>query len=170
VALAAAGFALTDLVGDIEDGDAFIDKALELNPNLTWAWLYSGWVKAQMGDADRAIECIARAKRLSPHDPQDLSIQTAMAFAHFIAGRYSESLACARAAVRLRPNLQVVNCLAAASAAQAGQPAEARKAVERLLRLNPSLRVADTFVTRRIRRPEDIARWTDGLRQAGLPE
>jgi TolB-like protein/DNA-binding SARP family transcriptional activator len=170
VALATGGFALADLVGDIEDGDAFIEQALELNPNLAWAWLYSGWVKAATGDADRAIERIACAKRLSPHDPQDISIQNAMAFAHFIAGRYGESLACAQAAVRVRPNLQVVNCLAAASAALAGQPAEARKAMERLLRLNPSLRVADTLVSRRIRRPEDIARWTDGLRQAGLPE
>jgi TolB-like protein/Tfp pilus assembly protein PilF len=170
VALATAGFALADLVGDIEDGEAFIDRALELNPNLAWAWLYSGWVKATIGDADQAIERIAQAKRLSPHDPQDVSIQIAMAFAHFIAGRYGESLACAQAAVRVRPNLQVVNCLAAASAALAGQPAEARKAMERLLRLNPSLRVADTLVTRKIRRPDDIARWTDGLRQAGLPE
>jgi len=170
VALATAGFALADLVGDIEDGDAFIERALELNPNLAWAWLYRGWVKATIGDADRAIECIARAKRLSPHDPQDLSIQLAMAFAHFIAGRYGESLACAQAAVRLRPNVQIANCLAATSAALGDQPAEARKAMERLLRLNPSLRVADTLVTRKIRRPEDIARWTNGLRQAGLPE
>jgi len=170
VALATAGFALADLVGDIEDGDAFIERALELNPNLAWAWLYSGWVKATIGDADRATECIARAKRLSPHDPQDVSIQLAMAFAHFIAGRYGESLACAQAVVRVRPNLQLVNCLAAASAALADQPAEARKAIERLLRLNPSLRVADTLITRRIRRPDDIARWTNGLRQAGLPE
>jgi tetratricopeptide (TPR) repeat protein len=170
VALATAGFALADLVGDIEDGDAFIERTLELNPNLARAWLYSGWVKATIGDADRATECIARAKRLSPHDPQDVSIQLAMAFAHFIAGRYGESLACAQAAIRLQPNPQIANCLAAASAALADQPAEARKAMERLLRLNPSLRVADTLITRRIRRPDDIARWTDGLRQAGLPE
>jgi hypothetical protein len=33
--------------------------------------------------------------------------------------------------------------------------------MERLLRLNPSLRVANTLVTRRIRRPEDIVRWTN---------
>ena len=37
VALCTAGFALADLVGEIEDGDAFIEKALTLNPNLAWA-------------------------------------------------------------------------------------------------------------------------------------
>jgi adenylate cyclase len=170
VALSTAGFALADLIGDIDDGDAFIEKALNLNPNLAWAWLYSGWVKAASGDADLAIERIARAKRLSPHDPQDFSIQTALAFAHFIAGRYAEALACAHAAVRDRPNYQLANCLAAASAALAGQPAEARKATERLRRLNPALRNADAGVIQMIRRPEDLARWTDALRKAGLTE
>jgi len=170
VALATAGFALGDLVGDFEDGAAFIEKALELNPNLAWAWLYSGWLSAAVGEADLAIERITRAKRLSPHDPQDLSIHTAMAFAHFIAGRYGDSLACAQAAVRNRSNFQIVNILAAVSAALAGQADEARRAVERLQRFNPSLRVADTLIARKFRRPEDIARWADALRQAGLPE
>src|SRR5262245_61109099 len=170
VALATAGFALAQLVGDIEDGNAFIDKALELNPNLAWAWLYSGWVKSTLGDADLAIEHLARAKRLSPHDPQEVSIQTAIAFTHFIAGRYVEAFACAQAAVRDRPNFQIGHCLAAASAALAGQPTEARKAMERLRRLSPNLRVAAAGVVKLFHRPEDLARWTDALRQAGLPE
>jgi adenylate cyclase len=51
VALCTAGFALAELVGEAEDGDAYIEKALALNPNLAWAWLYSGWVKASSGNA-----------------------------------------------------------------------------------------------------------------------
>jgi TolB-like protein/class 3 adenylate cyclase/Tfp pilus assembly protein PilF len=170
VALATAGYTLAQLVGDIDDGDAFIDKALELNPNLAWAWMYSGWVKSTMGDADLAIERIARARRLSPHDPQASSAQAAMAFAHFIAGRYGEAFACAQVAARDRPNFLLVHCLAAASAALAGQPTEARKAMERLRRLDPNLRAADAGVVKSFHRPEDLARWTDALRQAGLPE
>jgi tetratricopeptide (TPR) repeat protein len=139
-----------------------------LNPNLASAWLYSGWAKAMLGDADRALECIARAKRLSPHDPQDASIQTAMAFAYFIGEHYSEALACAQAAVRDWPNFQVANCLVAACATLAGQPDEARKAIERARRLNPSLCAADGILV--IHRPADMARWTAALRQAGLPE
>jgi tetratricopeptide (TPR) repeat protein len=168
VALSTAGFALAVTVGEIEDGDAFIDAALALNPNLAWAWLYSGWVKAMLGDTELAIECIARAKRLSPHDPQDISIRTAMAFAHFIAGRYGEALACAQAAARNRPQMQVVHSLAAASAALAGRPDEARKAVDRLRTLDPDVRLADARRTILIRRPDDLARWTNALRLAGL--
>jgi hypothetical protein len=69
-----------------------------------------------------------------------------------------------------RPKPRIGNFLAAVSAALADQPAEARKAMERLLRLNPSSRVADALVTRRIRRPDDVARRTNRLRQTGLPE
>ncbi len=170
IALCTAGFALADLVGEIEDGAAFIEKALALNPNLAWAWLYSGWVKAALGEADLALERIARARRLSPHDPQDFSIHSATAFAQFIAARYGEALASAQAAVRDRPNYQLAICLLAASAAMAGQSAEARKAVDQLLRLNPELRVADARFFQMIHRPEDIERWTSAFRKAGLPE
>jgi hypothetical protein len=55
-------------------------------------------------------------------------------------------------------------------AAMAGQPAEARKAMERLRRLSPNLRVADAGVIKLFHRREDLVRWTDALRQAGLPE
>ena len=122
-----------------------------------------------LGDADLALERIARARRLSPN-PQDFSIHSAMAFAHFIAARYGEALASAQTALRVRPNYQIAICLAAASAALAGQPAEAHKAMDRLRELNPDMRVADACLLQMIRRPEDIVRWTDALHQAGLSE
>ncbi len=170
VALCTAGFALADLVGDIDDGDAFTEKALGLNPNLAWAWLYSGWVKAYAGNAELAIERIARAKRLSPSDPQDFSIQTAMAFARFIAERYDDALACAESAIRDKPNNRLPACIAAASAALAGRQGEARKAMDLVRRLDPDLRIANVAAVQVFGRPEDFSRWTDGLRKAGLPE
>jgi tetratricopeptide (TPR) repeat protein len=45
VALATAGMALAYVVGDLDEGAAFIDQALVLNPNLAWARLFSGYVK-----------------------------------------------------------------------------------------------------------------------------
>jgi len=170
VALCTAGFALADLVGNIEDGDAFIEKALGLNPNLASAWLYSGWVQARKGDAGLAMERLARAKRLSPHDPQDFSIQTAMAFAHFIAGRYGESLACAESASRNKPDFLLPICIAAASGVLAGRMTEARRAVDRLQQLNPNLCISNVRFLQVFDRPEDSAKWIDGLRKAGLPE
>ena len=47
---------------------------------------------------------------------------------------------------------------------------EARKAVERLLQLQPGLRVAEARLFQIISRPQDVERWADALRKAGLPE
>src|SRR5262245_28548438 len=69
VALCTAGFALADVVNELEDGDALIDRALTLNPNLAMAWTFSGWVKISLGKPDLAIERLAQAMRLSPYDP-----------------------------------------------------------------------------------------------------
>ena len=127
-------------------------------------------MKAGTGRPDLAVEHIARARRLSPNDPQDFSIHTAMGFAHFVAGRYEEGMASAQAAVRDRPGYQLANCILAANAALAGQPIEARKAIERVLKATPGLRMADARFLQTIGRAEDLARWAEALRLAGLPE
>ena len=169
VALSTAGFALADIGGSIGDGDAFIDKALSLNPNLAAAWLYSGWVKAQMGDSVAALERLAHAERLSPHDPQEQSIQVAKGFTHFIVGRYGEALACAQSAIRARPTHLIGLCVAAASAALQHQPAEAEKAMAALRALYPDLRLSNVDIIQ-VMRDEDFVKWIEGLRLAGMPE
>ena len=53
----------------------------------------------------------------------------------------------------------------------AGRPEEAHETVVRLQRLNPTLRVSNLkHVLGPYRRAEDLARYEEGLRKAGLPE
>jgi tetratricopeptide (TPR) repeat protein len=170
VALCTAGFALCDFVADVEDGDALIERALQLNPNLAWAWLFSGWAKVALGEPEVAIERLAHAMRLSPQDPQVFSMQTAMASAHFVAGRYAEALSWAETAIRERPNFVLSTCIATASAALAGRLDEACRAMARLRELDPALRISNVGVLQVLRRLGDLDRLTDGLRKAGLPE
>jgi TolB-like protein len=68
VALGAGGWALALVVGDLDDAGAFIDRALELNPNLAVTWQFSGWVRVWLGEPEVAIEHLARGMRLSPLD------------------------------------------------------------------------------------------------------
>jgi len=170
VALCTAGLALANVVGDVDNGAALIDRAVMLNPNLAWAWLFSGWVKVLLGEPEVAIERFARAMRLSPQDVQFFNMQTGTAGAHFVAGNYVEALTWAEAAVRDRPHYVLANSIIAASAALAGRPAEAHKAIARLRQLVPASRISNLVDLLLMRRPEDFARWVDGLRQAGLPE
>jgi tetratricopeptide (TPR) repeat protein len=170
VALCTAGISLAYVVGDLDDGAAFIDRALVLNLNLAWAWLFSGWVKVWLGEPEVAIEHIAQALRLSPHDPDVFSMQSATASAHFIAGRYAEALSWAETAMRVRPTFLQAPLAAAASGALAGRLAEAERAMARLRRLEPELRISNLKDLLPTRRQEDFARWAEGLRRAGLPE
>jgi adenylate cyclase len=170
VALAMAGFALADFVGRLEDGDALITQALALNANLAWAWYYSGWVKASLGEPEAAIEHVTRAMRLSPNDPQMFGMHTALGFAHFVAGRYAQALAFSEAAARAQPEFPFATCLAAASAALAGQLEIAQRSMATLRQLAPGLRLSNLRSLQPIRRPEDYAKWEQGMRLAGLPE
>ena len=170
VALCTAGFAVADVVGDVDYGGVLIDRALVLNPNLAAAWYFSGWVKIWLGEPEVAIERVARALRLSPNDPQMVIMQTTIAMAHFFAGRYAEALSGAQAALREKPDVFLGICIAAASQALAGRFTEAEKAGTHLRQLMPKLRISNLRDQFPIRRPEDFARWAEGLKKAGLPE
>ncbi len=170
MALCTAGFTLAYVGRDLDKGNALIDRALELNPNLAWAWLYSGWVKVWIGEPERALEHIARSMRLSPHDAQLSRMQTATAYAHFIAGRFSEALSWAEKAFREGPEQVSAIRILAASSAMAGRQEQAMKALGRLRELDPTLRLSNLKDLLAFRRPEILDRIAEGLRKAGLPE
>jgi TolB-like protein/Tfp pilus assembly protein PilF len=169
LALCTAGFAIADVVDELADGDALIDHALALNPNLAWAWMFSGWVKISLGEPEAAIERLSHAMRLSPHDPYLFGMLSAMASAHLSAGRYAEALAWAEKASRVRPHL-LSACIIAVSRALAGRTEEARNAVATLQRLDPDLRISNLKSVISYLQDIDFAKWVDGLRKAGLPE
>jgi tetratricopeptide (TPR) repeat protein len=54
-ALSAAGLSLAYIAGEVDEGAALLDRALALNPNLAWAWYFSGWVKVYLGEPEVAI-------------------------------------------------------------------------------------------------------------------
>jgi tetratricopeptide (TPR) repeat protein len=170
LALCTAGIALDFVVGDISDGAALIDRAIVLNPNLAWAWLFGGWAKLWLGEADAAIERIVRAMRLSPNDPHSFSMYTAMAAAHFFADRFIEALLWAEMAIRERPNFTLPALVAAASNGHLGRLADAEKAMARVRRLDPELRISNLGERYINARHEVFAKWEEGLRLAGLPE
>src|SRR5262245_21607026 len=124
----------------MEFGDALINQALMLNPNLAWLWLFSGWVKAMSGEPELTIEHVTRAMRLSPNDPQRWSMYAALGVAHFVAGRYTQALTFAQAAVRSFPEFLLIGCIAAGSAALAGRFEEAKISIKSVHQLDPDLR------------------------------
>jgi TolB-like protein len=170
VSLAFGGLALAYVAGDLERGEALIDRALMLNPNLMAAWYASGWVKAFLGETEIAIEHVARAMRLSPLDPLMFLMQGVTALAHFVAGHYDEATEWAAKAVREQPNFLGAMRNVAVSSALAGRLDEAKQALARVRRLDPDMCISNLKDRVGPYRPEDLARFAEGMRLAGLPE
>jgi adenylate cyclase len=169
--LCGSGRTLAFVVRDLGVGTGLVDRALMLNSNLAEAWRCSGWMRIWLGDPKLAIEHFARAMRLNPLGRWLADIQSGIAHAHFFLGRYDEAVSWAILALQDNPDFQAGARISAASNGIAGRPEEAREAVVRLRRLNPVLRVSNLgHVLGPYRRVEDLARYEEGLRKAGLPE
>ncbi|MDH4654727.1 MULTISPECIES: winged helix-turn-helix domain-containing protein [unclassified Pseudomonas] len=170
VALTRGGHALAHLVGDLDVGIALVDRAQMLNSNLATAWFLGGVLRALRGETDAAIEHLNHAARLSPLDPEMFRMQVGMAIANYFAGRFDVSSAWAERALENLPSLLPAVALVAASNALLGRMDKAQHAMQRLHELNPSLRISNLKDWLPIKRPEDFARFAEGLRLAGLPE
>ena len=170
IALSTGGLALAYVTGDLEGGAALIDRALALNPNLTTAWYASGWVRAFLGETDLAIDHVAHAMRLSPLDPLMFLMQAATAVAYFVAGRYAEAAEWAAKANREQPSFLGAIRNLAASNALCGHLEQAQKALARAHDLDPGLRISNLKDRVGPYRPDDFARFAEGMRLAGLPE
>jgi tetratricopeptide (TPR) repeat protein len=142
-----------------------------LNSNLAEAWHRGGWMKNWLGEPEPAIERFARAMRLSPLDPRMSGMRNGTAHAHFFLGRYDEAASWAAMTLQDNPDHPPGLRIGAASNAMAGRPEQAHKAMARLRQLNPALRISTLKdVVGPFRRAEDLSRYEEGWRQAGLPE
>jgi hypothetical protein len=108
--------------------------------------------------------------RLSPLDLRMSGMRAGTAYAHFLLGRYDKAASWSAMALQDRPDFQGGLRIAAASNAMAGWPEQAHRAVARLRQLNPALRVSTLKNLMGPWHAEDLSRFEEGLRRAGLPE
>jgi TolB-like protein/tetratricopeptide (TPR) repeat protein len=170
IVLSRAGHALVDVVHDFEAGHHFIDRAIALNPNLASVWYASGWLRVFIGDPETAVNHLAKFERISPFDPAIPRMHSAAAFAHVFCGRYELGIAHAEMALRENPDLHMGLRVAAMSYALAGQLDSARKTMARLREVDPTLRMSNLQEVTPLQRRQDITKYAEGLRKAGLPE
>jgi TolB-like protein/class 3 adenylate cyclase len=170
VALCYAGYALVHAAYELESGAAIIERATALNPHLAIAWQLSGTVQAFLGRSEVAIEHTMRAMRLSPLDPSLSLMQSSLALAYFIAGRYDDASIWSDRAMQEGTSFLPAFRMAVASKALAGRQEEARNALGRMLQIDPTARISNSAERALFRRIQDVTRFEDGLRKAGLPE
>jgi adenylate cyclase len=169
-ALATAGFVVAVAGHDYETALTAFDRSFALSGSCAFALGFSSIVRAWRGDDAIAIEQADRALRVSPFDPLIYLPYIGLAYAHFAAGRYEETVAAASLAAQSNPRFSVPQILHAAALGCLDRTEDARTVVQRLLELQPGLTVASAILSARYVNPENIAALANALRRAGLPE
>ncbi len=165
-----AGFPLAYVAGDVERAAALVSGAIQLDPNLGGARLWMGWINVYLGEHDAAIQQLETGLRLNPLDPRRYGFMTAMAYAHFFAGRYEESWRLADEAVRQQPNYVAGLIALMMSNVAMGRLEEARRCCTLVVKLDPGRRMSDGTTRAPFRRPQDVKKHEDACRAAGMPE
>ena len=170
-ALWMGGWGMLMLAGEHAAGMSAMERSLALNPNSALASCFFGWAQSYRHQSQRAIEALERARRLSPLDPQPWVFYGGLAHAHFAAGRWGEAIEWADRALHAQPRMTAVVGVKAAACSHLGRAEEARAYVGRYLELRPGSTIGNVGgYVRTAVSPEFRAAYTDGLRQAGMPE
>ena len=108
--------------------------------------------------------------RLNPLDPRVFLTQSAMAFAHFIAGRDQDASDWATRAARMKPNWMPALRVSIAANAMLGHVAEARHGVQAYQRVDPDVSIRKICQHYPFQRKQDKQRLVEALRKAGIRE
>ena len=155
------------VVGDSESEIEMADRAVALNPNSYRAWFCRGWVYRIAGLPEEALRSFDRAIHMSPVDPEQYRLFLGIGYALIELGRFDEAIVAGKKALRQMPSFpQIHRCLASAFT-HLGRDAEARKAAERVLELDPGFTIS-AWIARGGQTNSKLL--IEGLRKAGLPE
>jgi TolB-like protein len=149
-------------------GDAArsLRRALELNPNFALAHARLANALSSQGAHQEAIDSAEHALRLSPNDRNvGYYASLAMAYVHFVAGRYPECVTWARNMIEKSPGNVPGHMFLTAALAMDGDLTGAAAARDTLLRLRPEFSL--TWMTENLPLTGELA---EGLRKAGVPE
>jgi tetratricopeptide (TPR) repeat protein len=171
IALCMGGVTLAGIALEVDAGDAYIERALVLNPNLAITWANSGLVKIWLGEHALAIDRLTHAMRLNPLDPLLYRVHGLLAYAHFFSGHDEQALSWAEKSFVAQPFFLPGAGVAAACYARANRNEDARRAVAHMIQFEPAIRISNFPVLRSLLgRQEEVIRFSDELRKAGLPE
>ena len=169
---AMAHFALSyvfALRGDVEGARMEVEQSLALDPNNAWAlgalgghYCFNGW-------PEEALRLLNKAMKASPHDPLMWAWMLWIVGAEFYSGDDEAAVRSAERMIRFRPDKPFPYRFRAAALGHLGRIDEAKAALQEALAFSKDFQV---YVrTRPVwQRPQDHARFVEGLRKAGLSE
>jgi tetratricopeptide (TPR) repeat protein len=153
---------------DLEEGISELESAIDLNPSFALAHFGLGQAFICQGRAEESVAAINKAVRLSPHDPYLWMWEMQIALAHSYAGNNTEAVTWARRSTRHPTSGYWAFFALAVALGHMNHNEEARRALDKLLYLEPRFSVAGVrqFLHIAIRSFADHC--VEGVRKAGL--
>jgi adenylate cyclase len=146
--------------------EQYYRRALELNPNNAEQVARMGFLCANLGKPDEAIDWLKQAQVLDRH-LNPTWYWHMLGYAHFVAHKYEEAIA---AYSRSSTMPFWVQAYLAACYALTDRVDQAREFAANVLRLAPDFSSTRLAGKEPFKRPADRDHLLDGLRKAGLPE
>jgi DNA-binding SARP family transcriptional activator/tetratricopeptide (TPR) repeat protein len=169
-ALTLAGHVRAFLAKRPEEAIALHERAITLNPNMALAWCFSGLSHFYLGEHEEALRRIRQAISLSPSDPHAFFFDMALILPSLMAGDRDGAITAGRRAIEINPLFSSSHKGYLSVLGLAGRTREAKEVLSRLMRLEPEFSVQEAILRSPMTRSEDLARYAEGLRLAGLQE
>lgn len=147
-----------------------LGAALELNPSLALAHYGLGAALVFSGRAAESLSHLEAAIRLSPHDPNMGSFLVRIADAKYFATDYEGAVAFALKALGQRNFQWSRYAVLIAALGQLGRLDEARHYLEEVTRHRPDFSIAFVRSTHLFGKPNIMAHYCEGLREAAVPD
>jgi DNA-binding SARP family transcriptional activator/tetratricopeptide (TPR) repeat protein len=152
------------------EANALHERAIALNPNLAIAWCFSGLACSYLGDHAEALRRMNIALRLAPSDPHGFFYDTALIMPHLLIGDLGSAIDAGRRAIEINPLFSSAYKGYLSALGLMGERQEVGVILRRLMKLEPTFSVRQAVTRSPLSRPEDVARYAEGLRRAGLRE
>jgi tetratricopeptide (TPR) repeat protein len=145
-------------------------RSLELNHNSAMALGVAGRAEAHSGNIDKALELLCRAERLSPREPRGWLIKSAIAVAHFQAGRFDEAISACRRALDLNPRYTPTLRVLTVCLVKQGRQSEVAEVARKVLAIEPQLTLTRLRARSMYINAEFWSEYSAALRIAGIPD
>jgi TolB-like protein len=169
MALAVQGHVNAYFHRDFDLALACFDKALQINPNASRAWLWSAYTYAWIGEGSRAVQNVNRAMALSPYDALICAYSGGASLAYLADGQYARAIEFAMRCIRENRGYTTAYKALILALMLSGREAEAQSPVNQLRLLEPG------FTVQQFRRRSPACtgtlgeRYCEAFARAGVP-
>jgi adenylate cyclase len=153
---------------EYEDALELGDRALLARPSCQAAWGLKANILNYCGFPEEATPLAEQSLRLSP--VAQTFYPEVLASAHYLCGRLEEAIASANESLALAPDSVEGRVVLAAAFVETGRLEAARQVAAEIHSIDPELTLTRFAASRPHRDPAVLARLTDSLRRAGVPE